>query len=613
LNPVYYLTDDDFVHDGGDDPIKCKRIDPYSVNNWIYLEYKDRGNYYAATPIGAFDQNYINNYGLRMGSAIQAHEFNDVGVAQQAVQLILQRQLYIRNIFTFKLSFEYCLLDPMDIVAITDSGLGLAQAPVRILAIEEGDDGLLTIEAEEFPRGVGVATAYGLPSTKATTLNNRDIAPCPVNTPIIFEPPASLTNGTAQVWAAVSASVPPMLLLAETAVTSAHYAQWNGIAGASGESAQFSIQVQPGTRMACSIVAWDGSQCDFDLVNLVATPKAGNSFTGCSITENAVGGVSFYILTVALPLTGSFTPSFQLCLSASASSYPFALSYAGTSGNGIYIWQAEAAAGGEELSVILGPPMLAGAALTAQPSLTTPDGIQGGADANWGGCFVWASTDGVNYANVGTITAQARMGAVTSATSMGAVSGLDQTSTLVVDLIESGGALTAGTPANAQAGTTLCVVGPVGNFELIAYSGLKLLSGGGCTYQIGQAAFSGVNGEIARGLYGTAPVAHYADELFARLDSNVFIYELPSQYIGTALYFKFQSFNVFGNAVQDISECTAYSYSPTGEGVVGVVLQNLAAGANADLGQVLAAVSEDDTCGAVAGVSISYDISLGTI
>jgi hypothetical protein len=381
-------------------------------------------------------------------------------------------------------------------------------------------------------------------------------------------------------------------------------------------------------RTALAILASDTvhtSECDFLLSTTVpgtATAAPGNFFSSYSITQATVNGLIFFTLTVSIPINAgsTATPVFGLYL-ANGTTLPLTseLNYAGGGTDGIYVWGAQTATfvtntatpASETLTDILEAPTLIGSTLTNEPGITTPDGVLGGAaDANWGGCYVWASTDGVNYANIGTVNAQARMGAATPATSMGAVAGLDQTSTLVVDLIESGGALTAGTPANAAAGTTLCLV----DQELIAYSGLVLTSGGdGFTYTIGQAAFSGVNGEIARGLYGTAPAAHTAGAAFARLDGNVFTYNLPSQYIGTALYFKFQSFNVFGNAVQDISECAEWTYVPTGAGVVGVVLQNLAAGANADLGKVAAAVSEDDTCGAIAGVSISYDISLGNI
>ena len=66
----------------------------------------------------------------------------------------MQRELYVRTKFTFKLSWEYCLLDPMDIVTITDANLGLSNYPVRIIEIEEDDKGLLAFTCEEFVTGV---------------------------------------------------------------------------------------------------------------------------------------------------------------------------------------------------------------------------------------------------------------------------------------------------------------------------------------------------------------------------------------------------------------------------------------------------------------------------
>jgi hypothetical protein len=49
----------------------------------------------------------------------------------------------------------------------------------------------------------------------------------------------------------------------------------------------------------------------------------------------------------------------------------------------------------------------------------------------------------------------------------------------------------------------------------------------------------------------------------------VIAYTLPAQYIGAVLYLKLQSFNVFGNALQDISTVTEYTYTPTGTGYGG--------------------------------------------
>ena len=113
-----------------------------------------------AVPIDAWDQNAIELYGLRRASDITASEICDEAVAQVSAQLILQRQLYIRNTYAFKLSFEYCLLEPMDLVTVTDAALGLNNVAIRITAIEEDDAGLLAVTAEEFPGGTATAVQF---------------------------------------------------------------------------------------------------------------------------------------------------------------------------------------------------------------------------------------------------------------------------------------------------------------------------------------------------------------------------------------------------------------------------------------------------------------------
>jgi len=127
------------------------RSDPAQATNWLSVEYMDADNSYNPQIIAAFDQGTIDLYGLRTEPSIQAHEFTNPTSATVSAQLMLQRRLYVRNTYKFKLGVSYALLEPMDIVLITDSTLGLDAAPVRITQIEEDDNGELTVTAEEIP------------------------------------------------------------------------------------------------------------------------------------------------------------------------------------------------------------------------------------------------------------------------------------------------------------------------------------------------------------------------------------------------------------------------------------------------------------------------------
>lgn len=204
--PLYDLTDDDFLHTDGEDPIQINRSDAYSAYNRQSVEVQARSDNYNSGPVEVFDQASIDRFGSRIGSTVTAHEICDLAVANVAAQLILQRGLYVRNTYSFKLSLEFCHLDPMDLVTLTDPLLGLAQTAVRITDIEEDDSGYLTVTAEEFPQGVATATRYAVQSKIGTAPNNQ-VAPGSINAPIIFEPPGQLA-GALQVWAIVTGSDP---------------------------------------------------------------------------------------------------------------------------------------------------------------------------------------------------------------------------------------------------------------------------------------------------------------------------------------------------------------------------------------------------------------------
>jgi Putative phage tail protein len=243
--------DDDFIHEDGKDPLEVTRSDPYESYNWQRLNVSNRYNNYDTMPVDAFDQNATELYGLRMAPEITATEFCDPNVGALSARLILQRQLYIRNTYQFRLSFEYCLLEPMDLVTVTDSLLGLTNVAVRITSIEEDEDGLLGVTVEEFPVGIATAVQYPVqPNSPNST--NQAVVPARVNPPVIYEPPGTLTNNVPQIWAAVSTGVASAYLLAEDGSTGKHYTKQGDVAPveASGTVVTFSVYAQAVTRSA---------------------------------------------------------------------------------------------------------------------------------------------------------------------------------------------------------------------------------------------------------------------------------------------------------------------------------------------------------------------------
>ncbi|MGH7075552.1 MAG: phage tail protein [Stellaceae bacterium] len=189
--PLYTIDDDDFLKNEGtasvgvsaftsDDPVVCVRQRPSDAMNDVKIEYLDRGNSYNPAIAEAKDDAAINAYGLRAADTQQLHFFCDAAAAMMTAQLQLGRQ-QVRNLYSFTVPWYFILLDPMDIIAISDAALGLDEAWVRIREITENqEDGSLTITAEDYLPGTGWAAAIPTqPSLGAVA--NSGAAPAGVN------------------------------------------------------------------------------------------------------------------------------------------------------------------------------------------------------------------------------------------------------------------------------------------------------------------------------------------------------------------------------------------------------------------------------------------------
>ena len=215
-----------------DDPLHIVRSTPADANNMIEVECLDRQNNYNTAVAEAFDQGSIDVYGVRRDTSTKARLITDpLYVGGMVAQLLLQRQLLYRNTYIFKLGWKYILLEPMDLVQITDSRLGASALTVRIAAVEEDDEGMLSITAEDFfgaysptvlyppanylpsasPSILGVGGGTAAPAVKQASggavggfVPNWSAPPGNVNTPLIFEPPAALLSGDLEIWIALS-------------------------------------------------------------------------------------------------------------------------------------------------------------------------------------------------------------------------------------------------------------------------------------------------------------------------------------------------------------------------------------------------------------------------
>lgn len=200
--PLYDLDDDDFITVDQSDPVQMTRARPADQMNSVQLEFCNRTIAYNIDIVEAKDEAMIALYGARPEQSLQAHEICDPGIARTSAQLWIQGQA-IRNTYKFNLGWRYILLDPMDIVTITDADLGLERQWVRITDIAEDSSGTLAFTAEEYLGGTGAAATYSFETTSGVGINPM-VAPGNALAPVFIEPPDAITSTGLEVWIATA-------------------------------------------------------------------------------------------------------------------------------------------------------------------------------------------------------------------------------------------------------------------------------------------------------------------------------------------------------------------------------------------------------------------------
>jgi hypothetical protein len=206
LTPIYDLTEDDFeASDTG--PVVLDIVDQSDAYNIVQLEFLDRANQYNVGIATASDLANIFEYGARKQDPTTVHSIVDAGIAQHAAQLYLQRVLYVREQYLFTLPWNFVLLEPCDYLSLTTTTdeLQLDNLLVRVVEIDEDENGMLAFTCEGVPGGAASAALYASHSSGGHQ-TNADVPPGPVSTPVLINAPTSLTGGDPEVWCAVASS-----------------------------------------------------------------------------------------------------------------------------------------------------------------------------------------------------------------------------------------------------------------------------------------------------------------------------------------------------------------------------------------------------------------------
>lgn len=195
--PVYELDDECYTPaTEGDAPVKCQDKSPADRKNHVRVEFNNRANQYQTETAEAEDLADIEAFGRNTMDTVQAPWICDVAVARLVAQILMQRSLCVNATYTVPLPVHYSFLECMDIVTLTDSVLQLSDFPVRITEIsEDSEEGDLVLTCEDYPPGQASAALYPSQSGQGFQ-HDYNVAPGPVEPPVIFEAPGALTvNG----------------------------------------------------------------------------------------------------------------------------------------------------------------------------------------------------------------------------------------------------------------------------------------------------------------------------------------------------------------------------------------------------------------------------------
>jgi hypothetical protein len=552
--PIYDLTDDDFLDAGDGDPIIIQTRSWQDSYNSVKVEWLNRSNSYNPEILEEKNQGDIELHGLRPANPVQAHFITTQDAAAFAANTQLKRNVYIRKTYKFTLGWRYCLLEPMDLITLTDSRLGLNKTPVRITSIDEDEDGKLSIEAEEFPWGTATATRY--PKQSPTSFAPESQADAGnVNAPIIYEATsrASQQDGY-ELWIGVSGSNPKYGGC--SIWVSADNSSFKKIGVLYGSSrmgvltANLPSASDPDTTDTCSVdlsqslgqlSSGSAADCDnFRTLCMVThdVVTVTDSFPGSSlgagwtveegtftISSNSVGTNTSAADGRSLAVRNESYPAdhyAQAAYTALAANNQIGVAVRGQAGvNTWYAFHIDASGVGSAalFKVIAG---------TVTVLASAPVSVHVG--------------DTIRLEVVGTqLTAKVNGEVLLTATDSSISTGAPG--------IEGGG---PGTGAGTRIGSFIC--GSGSRSELISYQTATLTS----------AYHYNLTTRLRRGIFGSGIFAHATGAKFLRIDDAVFKFTYDPQWKGQTVYFKFTSFNQVGQKEQSLANATSYAVTISG-------------------------------------------------
>ena len=187
LKPIYDVTEDDFIELDDGALVTFERANRSETYNHQEVKFLNRENEYNEELAEFKIQTDINRRGLRSASQKDYSFICTKERAQYVAQILAQESLLGRTTYKFSLDWSFCLLEPGDIITLTDKYLGLNKMLVRIESVEEQDDYTINFTAKQIT-GSATAAKYDTYSSSRPRLDTN-VLPGDTHEPFIYKSP----------------------------------------------------------------------------------------------------------------------------------------------------------------------------------------------------------------------------------------------------------------------------------------------------------------------------------------------------------------------------------------------------------------------------------------
>ncbi|OON87815.1 phage tail protein [Pyramidobacter sp. C12-8] len=194
MTPLYDLDENDFLPSDDGALVVFERAADAESCNEITVEFLNRANGYEKETVSFQILSDISKRGLRPAGTRQLHFLHTKKRASHVAEQLAMKSVFARNRYKFHLAWTYCLLEPGDLVTLTDKVLGLRRALARIVRVTEAADGELELEAEAASIGTSSPARYDVDEDERSTLNTN-LDPGNVRPPLMFELPQETNPG----------------------------------------------------------------------------------------------------------------------------------------------------------------------------------------------------------------------------------------------------------------------------------------------------------------------------------------------------------------------------------------------------------------------------------